>query len=230
MSLHVFSLVTYFWVFLLIPHFTLTSSVVTGQPIIGTSRTSTPSSTPPLDTLCCILVVVVVVPIPIPVIIICHHLSSFVIIPIPPPHPLFPIVMFLWWWWLSPSSPLSLFPLSFLVWVIVITLCHLVSNNKMKMYFFACRGWGPPSLVSVILRVFSGSPVHYHHHVLTPFPSLALLLCYCQPYPTCEQQWSWVLGSCSFVSGGRGLTWQGLPASCFVILTLNETLTSCFDG
>ena len=29
----------------MIPHFTLTSSVVTGRPSIGTSRTSTPSST-----------------------------------------------------------------------------------------------------------------------------------------------------------------------------------------
>ena len=38
-----------------------------------------------------------------------------------------------------------------------------------------------------------------------------------------------MLGSCSFVSGERGLTWQGLPASCFVILALNETLTFHLD-
>jgi len=42
----VFSLDTYFWVFLVIPCFSLTSSVVTGQYYIGTSRTSTPSLTP----------------------------------------------------------------------------------------------------------------------------------------------------------------------------------------
>jgi len=48
MSSCVFLLDTDSWAFPLIPHFMLTSSVVTGWPNIGTLRTSTPSSAPDL--------------------------------------------------------------------------------------------------------------------------------------------------------------------------------------
>jgi len=93
-----------------------------------------------------------------------------------------------------------------LVPLIIITFCHLVSNNKMKrLHTFL------PAEVGALCCLFRSSlgcsqaplcviaisflPHFLHSH-----------RCCITINHTYEQQWCWVLGSCSFVSGGRGLT------------------------
>jgi hypothetical protein len=94
-------------------------------------------------------------------------------------------------------------------------------KRKSLCTFVGCGGWGPSLLVSV-LGVFPGCPV------FSPLFAHPILLMVALPSSTAHLQAAVALGAgfLCFCLWGKGL----LPVSHVIILVLNETLISCFDG